>query len=61
MSGEIVTTDGRVVGAHPGIERFTIGQRKGLGIAMGEPYFVTRIDPTTRPAVVTIWPDISTP
>ena len=45
MSGEIVTTDGRVVGTHPGIERFTIGQRKGLGVAMGEPYFVVRIEP----------------
>ena len=44
LSGEIVTTEGRVVGTHPGIERFTIGQRKGLGVAMGEPYFVVRID-----------------
>ena len=30
---------------HAGIERFTIGQRKGLGVAMGEPYFVVRIEP----------------
>jgi tRNA-specific 2-thiouridylase len=52
MSGEIVTTDGRVVGTHPGIERFTIGQRKGLGVAMGEPYFVTRIDPATRQVTI---------
>jgi tRNA-specific 2-thiouridylase len=52
MSGEIVTTDGRVVGTHPGIERFTIGQRKGLGIAMGEPYFVTHIDPQTRQVTI---------
>ncbi len=51
-SGEIVTTDGRVVGTHPGIERFTIGQRKGLGVAMGEPYFVVRIDPTRRQVVI---------
>jgi tRNA-specific 2-thiouridylase len=51
-SGEIVTTDGRVVGRHPGIERFTIGQRKGLGIAMGEPYFVVRIDAETRQVVI---------
>ena len=43
-AGEIVTTDGKVVGEHLGIEGFTIGQRKGLGVAMGEPYFVTRID-----------------
>ncbi len=52
MSGEIVTIDGRVVGTHPGIERFTIGQRKGLGVAMGEPYFVTRIDPATRQVTI---------
>jgi tRNA-specific 2-thiouridylase len=52
MSGEIVTTDGRVVGLHPGIERFTIGQRKGLGVAMGEPYFVVRIEPQTRQVVI---------
>ena len=51
-SGEIVTTSGRVVGTHPGIERFTIGQRKGLGIAMGEPYFVVAIDPTTRKVTI---------
>jgi tRNA-specific 2-thiouridylase len=52
MSGQIVTTDGRVVGTHPGIERFTIGQRKGLGVAMGEPYFVVRIEPQTRQVVI---------
>src|SRR5207247_6427928 len=46
MSGEIITTEGRVVGTHAGIERFTIGQRKGLGVAMGEPYFVVRIEPS---------------
>jgi tRNA-specific 2-thiouridylase len=52
MSGQIVTTDGRVVGTHPGIERFTIGQRRGLGVAMGEPYFVVRIEPDTRRVVI---------
>jgi tRNA-specific 2-thiouridylase len=39
-----VTTQGEVVGAHEGIEQFTIGQRKGIGVAMGEPYFVVRIE-----------------
>lgn len=43
-AGEIVTSDGRVVGKHDGIEGFTIGQRKGLKVAMGSPYFVTAID-----------------
>ena len=52
LSGDIVTTDGRVVGRHPGIERFTIGQRKGLGVAMGEPFFVVRIEPETRRVVI---------
>ncbi|MFM8250173.1 MAG: tRNA 2-thiouridine(34) synthase MnmA [Planctomycetota bacterium] len=52
LSGDIVTTDGRVVGQHPGIERFTIGQRKGLGVAMGEPYFVVRIERDSRRVVI---------
>ncbi len=51
-SGEIVTTDGRVVGRHDGIERFTIGQRKGLGVAFGQRRFVVRIEPHTRRVVV---------
>jgi tRNA-specific 2-thiouridylase len=51
-SGPIVTTDGRTVGQHRGIEAFTIGQRKGLGVAMGEPYFVVRIEPETRRVVI---------
>lgn len=50
--GDIVTTDGQVVGHHPGIERFTIGQRKGLGVAMGEPYFVVRIEPESQQVVI---------
>jgi tRNA-specific 2-thiouridylase len=50
--GELVTTDGRVVGRHPGIEGFTIGQRKGLGVALGEPHFVVQIDARTRRVVI---------
>ena len=45
--GQIVTTDGRVLGAHAGIHCFTIGQRKGLGIATGEPLYVIGIEPST--------------
>ena len=41
-AGEIVTTDGVVVGRHEGLERFTVGQRKGLRIAFGEPRYVVR-------------------
>ncbi len=51
-AGEIVTTDGRVVGTHLGIDAFTIGQRKKLGVAMGEPYFVVRIEPESRRVVI---------
>jgi tRNA-specific 2-thiouridylase len=51
-SGEIITTDGHVVGRHEGLEKFTIGQRKGLGIAFGEPRYVVRIDPQSHEVVV---------
>ena len=40
----IVDEDGRTVGAHQGVHRFTIGQRRGLGVALGRPTFVARID-----------------
>jgi tRNA-specific 2-thiouridylase len=42
--GDFVDEDGRVVGRHAGIIRYTVGQRKGLGIALGHPVFVTKID-----------------
>ena len=51
-SGDIVTTHGEVVGQHAGIEAFTIGQRKGLGVALGEPRFVVRIEPETRRIII---------
>jgi tRNA-uridine 2-sulfurtransferase len=51
-AGELVTTDGRVVGQHAGIEGFTIGQRKGLGVALGEPQFVVQIDSQTHRVVI---------
>jgi tRNA-specific 2-thiouridylase len=41
-----------VLGRHEGYERFTIGQRKGLGLAFGEPRFVIRIDPQTKQVVL---------
>jgi tRNA-specific 2-thiouridylase len=43
--GPIVDAEGRTVGAHGGVHRFTVGQRKGLGVALGKPAFVNRIDP----------------
>jgi tRNA-specific 2-thiouridylase len=42
--GPIVDAEGRTVGRHEGLHRFTVGQRKGLGVALGKPAFVTRID-----------------
>ncbi len=51
-AGELVTTDGEVVGQHAGYERFTIGQRKGLGIAFGEPRFVVRIEQDTHRVII---------
>jgi tRNA-specific 2-thiouridylase len=50
--GQIVTTAGDVVGQHEGIEGFTIGQRKGLGVAMGEPYYVIAIEPDSNRVVI---------
>ncbi|OYP29948.1 tRNA 2-thiouridine(34) synthase MnmA [Rhodopirellula sp. MGV] len=46
-AGEMVTVDGTVVGKHQGYEAFTIGQRKKLGVALGIPHFVVRIEPET--------------
>jgi tRNA-uridine 2-sulfurtransferase len=44
IAGDIVHMDGRVMGRHEGILRFTVGQRKGLGVATGEPLYVVRLD-----------------
>lgn len=52
VSGFIKDTQGRVLGSHPGIEFFTIGQRRGLGVAMGEPYYVVDIDPVDRTVTI---------
>jgi tRNA-specific 2-thiouridylase len=51
-AGELVATSGEVLGRHPGIQHFTIGQRRGLGIAAGRPLYVVRIEPATRRVVV---------
>jgi tRNA-specific 2-thiouridylase len=50
--GEIVHVDGRVMGAHAGVIRFTVGQRRGLGVATGEPLFVVRLDAANRRVIV---------
>ena len=51
-SGEMVTTDGQVVGHHDGIEGFTVGQRKGLGVALGDRKFVVRVEADSRRVVI---------
>lgn len=51
-AGEIVDEQGNVLGKHGGIEAFTIGQRRGLGIAVGEPRYVVQIEPTSRTVTV---------
>jgi tRNA-uridine 2-sulfurtransferase len=58
-SGEIVTTDGTVVGRHDGFERFTVGQRKGLRVAFGEPRYVVRVEPDSHRVVVGTHEDLA--
>jgi tRNA-specific 2-thiouridylase len=50
--GEIVHLDGRVLGTHSGILHFTVGQRRGLGLATGEPLYVVRLDASSRRIIV---------
>jgi len=51
-SGNFIDSEGRVLGWHCGIERYTIGQRRGLGIAVGHPIFVKEIRPDTGEIVL---------
>jgi tRNA-specific 2-thiouridylase len=51
-SGELVTTTGEVIGTHSGIHNFTVGQRKGLGVATGSPTYVLEIRGDKRQVVV---------
>jgi len=51
-AGELVTTSGEVLGTHSGIQKFTVGQRRGLGIAARRPLYVLQIEPETRRVTV---------
>lgn len=51
-SGEIVDEAGRVLGHHDAYYRYTVGQRRGLGVALGVPAWVVRVEPETRRVVV---------
>ncbi len=59
-AGAFVDMAGNVLGQHEGYEHFTVGQRKGLGIAFGEPRFVIRIDPENRHVVLGDRDDLAT-
>jgi tRNA-specific 2-thiouridylase len=51
-AGELVTSDGRVVGEHSGVHHFTVGQRRGLRFAAGEPLYVIATEPSTRRVII---------
>jgi tRNA-specific 2-thiouridylase len=52
QSGPVVDPRGKLLGTHDGIHQFTIGQRRGLRIAMGYPAYVVRIDPAANTVVL---------
>lgn len=51
-AGDVVDTAGNIVGHHEGYQQFTVGQRKGLGIAFGTPRYVVGVEPATRRVIV---------
>ena len=51
-SGEFVNSKGEVLGTHKGITHYTVGQRKGLGLSLGEPAFVTKIDVNNNKVII---------
>jgi tRNA-uridine 2-sulfurtransferase len=51
-SGEVVSTSGEVLGHHDGVHKFTVGQRKGLGVSVGHPLYVLSLDRTNSRVVV---------
>ena len=56
--GDVVDTEGNVIGEHGGTAGFTIGQRKGLGVAVGEPRFVLDISPVERTVMIGTYEDL---
>lgn len=57
--GNIVHTDGRVLGRHKGIINYTVGQRKGLGIGGGDPLYVIRLNPELHQVIVGPYEDLA--
>jgi tRNA-specific 2-thiouridylase len=60
-AGEIVDTVGTVLGRHDGFERYTVGQRRGLGLAFGSPRYVVAIEPESRRIVIGEKDDLACP
>jgi len=60
-AGRIVDTKGRDIGSHGGIHRFTVGQRRGLGVATGKPLYVVALDVVENAVVVGPRDDLLTP
>jgi tRNA-specific 2-thiouridylase len=52
LAGDVVDSGGRVLGRHAGVHRFTVGQRRGLGVASRSPLYVLRLEPATARVVV---------
>ena len=52
LPGDIMHLDGRRLGRHEGVTRYTVGQRRGLNVAVGEPLFVVRLDADRREVIV---------
>lgn len=52
VPGDVISADGRVLGRHEGLPNYTIGQRRGLGIAVGQPIYVNRIDTASNTVTV---------
>jgi tRNA-specific 2-thiouridylase len=52
MAGELVTAEGKVLGEHAGVHHFTVGQRRGLGVAAAQPFYVISTEPETRRVVI---------
>lgn len=59
--GELVTTNGEVIGEHPGVHHFTVGQRRGLGVAAGRPLYVVTVDRAANRVIVGNNDELRTP
>ena len=57
-AGAYVDAQGKILGQHQGYANYTIGQRKGLGIALGQPAYVTHIDPATNRVTLGTYDDL---